>query len=481
MDMKQNTYDVLIIGAGVIGGLIARELSKYALDILIIDKENDVCNGTSAANSAIVHAGYDPRPGSLKARFNVEAVPMYKTLCEDLDVEFKTIGSLIVAREESDFEKLYALEERAKVNGVKVKVLTKQETLKMEPNLNPHVAGALYAPTAGIVNPFELTAHAIENAINNGATLALNNKVIAITKENDVFTVTTSKATYQAKVIINAAGVYADNITNLISKATFSITPRKGSYFVIDKLAAPLVNSVVFPLPSAHSKGILVVPTTAGNFLIGPTSEEIMNKFDVGTDYASLNYIKEEALKLVPNIPFAKTIRTFSGLRATPSTGDFVIENDPLVAGLINVAGIESPGLASAPAIAKYVVSELVSKHLSLKENLNFNPRIRPLIRPKRMSEEEKATLASKDASYSQIICNCEQVTKGEILDLLSRPIPIKSIKAIKKRLRAGFGMCQGGFCTPRVMQILADYYQIPLSEVLYDEEESYLTRHENI
>ncbi len=477
--MEQNKYDVLIIGAGVIGGLIARELSKFALNILIVDKANDVCNGTSAANSAIVHAGYDPRPGSLKARFNVEAVPMYQKLCEELDVEYKTIGSLLIAREESDIVKLTALEARAKENGVSVKILNKQETLKKEPNLNPDIAGALYAPSAGIVNPFELTAHAIENAINNGATLALNNEVIAITKEDDLFTVKTSKNTYQAQVIINAAGVYADNIANLISKATFTITPRKGSYFVIDHLASPLVNSVVFPLPSAHSKGILVVPTTAGNFLVGPTSEEIMNKYDVGTDYASLNYIKAEAFKLVPNIPFAKTIRTFSGLRATPSTGDFVIENDPLVAGFINVAGIESPGLASAPAIAKYVVSELVSKHLSLKPNLNFNPQIRPIIRPKRMSDEEKAVLASSDPTYSQIICNCEQVTKGEIIDLLSRPIPIHSIKAIKKRLRAGFGMCQGGFCTPRVMQIMADYYKVPLSDILYDEEESYITKHE--
>ncbi len=477
--MKQKKYDVLIIGAGVIGGLIARELTKYFLSVLIIDKENDVCNGTSAANSAIVHAGYDPRPGSLKAKFNTLAVPMFDELCADLDVEFKRIGSLLIAREESDLAKLYVLEERAKENGVIVRVLNKAETLKKEPNLDPAIAGSLYAPSAGIVNPFELTAHAIENAINNGAALALNNEVKAIQKEDNLFIVTTSKDTYEAKVVINAAGVYADNITNLVSKATFTITPRKGSYFVIDKLASPLVNSVVFPLPSLHSKGILVVPTTAGNFLVGPTSEEIMSKFDVGTDYASLNYIKGEALKLVPNIPFNKTIRTFSGLRATPSTGDFVIENDPFVRGLINVAGIESPGLASAPAIAKYVVSELVSVRLTLKPNDNFNPKIRPILRPKRMNEEEKALLASKDANFSKIICNCEQVTKGEILDLLSRPVPIQSIKAIKKRLRAGFGMCQGGFCTPRVMKIMADYYNIPLSDILYDEEESFITKHE--
>lgn len=477
--MENKHFDIIIIGAGVIGALISRELTKYDVSVLILDKENDVCNGTSSANSAIVHAGYDPKPGSLKAKLNVKAVPMFKDICRDLDVEFMRIGSLLVAREESEIPKLYALKERADINGVTVKVLTKEETLNLEPNLNTDIVGALFAPTAGIVNPFELTAHSIENAINNGAKLALNNEVKAIKKEGDKFIVTTSKDEYTSHIVINAAGVYADNIVNLVSKADFKITPRKGSYFVIDKLSTPLVNSVVFPLPTAHSKGILVVPTTAGNFLVGPTSEEIMSKYDVGTDYASLNHIRNEANKLVNNIPFHKTIRTFSGLRATPSTGDFVIEEDKYVKGLINVAGIESPGLASAPAICEYVVSELVSKHISLRRNLNFEPTIRPRIRPSKMDTSSVQKLALSNKDYTNIVCNCEQISKAEIIDLLSRPIPIRSIKAIKKRLRAGFGMCQGGFCTPRVMKIMADYYNVPLSEILYDQEESYVAKHE--
>lgn len=470
-------HDIVIIGAGVIGGLIAREAAKYELDILILEKDNDVCNGTSAANSAIVHSGYDPKPGSLKAKFNVLAVPMFKELCSDLDVEFKRIGSLTVAQSKEELPLLEELEARAKQNGVEVKILSKEEVHRLEPNVNDHVEGGLFAPTAGIVNPFELTAHAIENAIDNGAKLRLNEKVIAIKKEADHFVITTQNDEFKTRFIINAAGVYADNIINMVSKASFSITPRKGSYFVIDKLVTPLVNTVLFPLPNKDSKGILAVPTTAGNFLIGPTSEQIMSKEDVGTDYESLAKIKENALRLLKDIPFHKTIRTFSGLRATPSSGDFVIEHDKYVKGLINVAGIESPGLASSPAIALYVVNDLLGSLLSLKEKENFISKIRPRIRANRLNAKDLKTLVKEDKNYATLVCNCEQITKAEIIDLLSRPIPIKSVKAIKKRLRAGFGLCQGGFCTPKVIEIMAEYYHIPVSEIAYDEQESYVVK----
>lgn len=470
-------HDIIIIGAGVIGGLIARELSRFKLDILILEKDNDVANGTTAANSAIVHSGYDPKPGSLKAKLNVLAVPMYKTLCEELDVEFKRIGSLTVAQSIEELPMLKVLEARAKENNVEVKILSKEEVRRLEPNLNDHIEGGLFAPTAGIVNPFELTAHAIENAIENGVKLILNAKVTSIEKSHDSFTVSTTAGAFKSHLIINAAGVYADNIINMVSQADFTITPRKGSYFVIDKLTTPLVNTVVFPLPNVHSKGILVVPTTSGNFLVGPTSEEIMSKEDVGTDYASLENIKVNALKLIGNIPFHKTVRTFSGLRATPSTGDFVIGHDPYVKGLINVAGIESPGLASAPAIAQYVVNDLVASLLSLSPKLDFNPRIRPRVRVKHLSIKDLKALVKENKDYATLVCNCEEVTKAEVIDLLSRPIPIRSVKAIKKRLRAGFGLCQGGFCTPKVVEIMAQYYGIPVSDIAYDEKESYVVK----
>lgn len=470
-------HDIIIIGAGVIGGLIARELGKYKLDVLILEKDNDVANGTTSANSAIVHSGYDPKPGSKKAYFNVKAVPMFKELCAELDVEFKRIGSLTVAQSVDELPQLIELQKRATENGVEVKILSKEEVHRLEPNLKDHIEGGLFAPTAGIVNPFELTANAIENAMDNGVKLALNSKVISISKVNDHFVIKTEKDSYEAKIIINAAGVYADNIINLVSKADFTITPRKGSYFVIDKLPVPLVNSVVFPLPNVHSKGILAVPTTAGNFLIGPTSEQIMSKEDVGTDYESLQKIKDNANRLLNNIPFHKTIRTFSGLRATPSTGDFVIEHDPYVQGLINVAGIESPGLASAPAIALYVVHDLVNSLNKLEAKESFNPHIRPRIRANRLNAKDLKALVKENKDYATLVCNCEEITKAEIIDLLKRPIPVKSVKAIKKRLRAGFGLCQGGFCTPKVIEIMAEFYGVSVDEIAYDEKESYVVK----
>lgn len=470
-------HDIIIIGAGVIGGLIARELGKYKLDVLILEKDNDVANGTTSANSAIVHSGYDPKPGSKKAYFNVKAVPMFKELCAELDVEFKRIGSLTVAQGVDELPQLIELQKRATENGVEVKILSKEEVHRLEPNLKDHIEGGLFAPTAGIVNPFELTANAIENAMDNGVKLALNSKVISISKVNDHFVIKTEKDSYEAKIIINAAGVYADNIINLVSKADFTITPRKGSYFVIDKLPVPLVNSVVFPLPNVHSKGILAVPTTAGNFLIGPTSEQIMSKEDVGTDYESLQKIKDNANRLLNNIPFHKTIRTFSGLRATPSTGDFVIEHDPYVQGLINVAGIESPGLASAPAIALYVVHDLVNSLTKLEAKESFNPHIRPRIRANRLNAKDLKALVKENKDYATLVCNCEEITKAEIIDLLKRPIPVKSVKAIKKRLRAGFGLCQGGFCTPKVIEIMAEFYGVSVDEIAYDEKESYVVK----
>ncbi|OQC11285.1 MAG: L-2-hydroxyglutarate oxidase LhgO [Tenericutes bacterium ADurb.Bin087] len=471
-------HDIIIIGAGVIGALIGREASKYELDILMLEKDNDVGNGTTAANSAIVHSGYDPKPGTLKAKFNVAAVPLFKDLCADLDVEFKRIGSLVVAQAEAELPRLDELKARAEINGVEVKILNKAEVHALEPNLHDHIVGGLFAPTAGIVNPFELTAHAIENAIENGMTLKLNEEVVAIDKVKNGFKVTTKNGEYFSKVVINAAGVFADNIINMVSKADFKITPRKGSYFVLDKLPIPLVNTVLFPLPNIHSKGILVVPTTAGNTLIGPTSEEIMSKVDVGTDYVSLENIRQNANRLLKDIPFHKTIRTFSGLRATPSTGDFVIEHDKYVKGLINVAGIESPGLASAPAIALYVVNELVPDLLVLKAKANFNPKIRPLLRLQHLSTKAIQALVKKDKNFAQLVCNCEKITKAEIIDVLSRVVPVNSVKAMKKRLRAGFGLCQGGFCSAKVIAIMSEYYGVPVDEIAYDDKESYVVKH---
>lgn len=467
--------DIIIIGAGVSGCLIARDLARYQLEIAVIEKENDVGNGSSMANSAIVHSGYDPLPGSLKAILNVEGNAMYDELCHDLDVHFGRIGSLTVVTEDSQWLIIKELFERAKKNKVPVKLLNGEEVKLMEKNITPDVKGALYAPSTGIVDPFNLCVHAMENAMDHGVKLFLNERVMSIKTIDGGYEVVTNKATHQAKVVINATGVEADLVSEMLAPNHFSIKPRKGEYFVLDHFGFGFVSHVIFPLPSEKGKGILLTPTTSGNYLVGPSSEYTGERDDLSTDRITLEYVKKMATNLIPNIPFNQVIRTFSGLRASGSTGDFIIEELASHPGFINVAGIESPGLASAPAIAKYVREKLVSKHFSLIEKPNFNPKVRPYVKPKIMAEDERADLVKEKPSFAQVICNCEKVSLGEIEDVLSRSCPPHSVKGVKKRTRAGFGKCQGGFCQPYVIKALAKHYNVPLTKVNYDEEDSFI------
>ncbi|HKM10838.1 MAG: NAD(P)/FAD-dependent oxidoreductase [Bacilli bacterium] len=467
-------YDIIIIGAGVIGALVARKLAAYELKVAILEKGNDVCSGSTMANSAIVHSGYDPVPGTLKAKFNVASNPRFEQICQELDVPFQRIGSLTVATEKEQLPQLEALTKRAQENGVPVRIISQEELRQIEPNITPSAIQALFAPTAGIVDPFLLTIHAVENAIDHGTELFLNEKVTQISKENGIYTLFTRKEhQYQAKVVINAAGVHSDDIARLVGDEYFTITPRKGEYFVLDHFKAGFVNHVIFPLPSKAGKGILITPTTAGNYLIGPSSQFVSEKERVTTDSITLNYVKENAQRLIPNIPFSQVIRTFSGLRATPIGEDFIIEESRQNPGFIHVAGIESPGLVASPAISDYVVDTLVMKRLPLIKRANYNPRIRPYTRLKNLSSEERDALIEKNPEYGQIICRCEQISAGEINEYLQRNCPPHSIKAVKKRTRAGFGKCQGGFCQIHVIHLLAKHYQIPVTKVNYDEEGS--------
>jgi len=463
--------DVIIIGAGVVGALTSRELAKYSLKVLVLDKENDVGNETTMANSAIVHSGYDPLPGTLKARFNVAGNAMFDELAEDLDFHFGRVGSLTLALSEEQIPVLLNLRKQARLNGVEVQLLTPEEALAMEPHLNPEVKGALYAESAGIVDPFNLTAHAMENAVDNGVELHLNETVIAIESksENQTYVVKTDKHSYECKIVINCAGVFADQIAQMVGTPDFTIRPRKGEYLILDHYTADLVNSTIFPLPTAKGKGVLVSPTTSGNYIIGPSSEFVAEKDDLATDKMTIDYVKQSALNLVPSIPFGEAIRAFSGLRASCDRGDFIVEEMNGHEGFINVAGIDSPGLASSPAIAKFVVEELVSKHLSLAKNPHFNPRIKPYINLKALSFEEKNELIKNNPRLGQIICNCEKISLGELDDLMARSIPPTTIKAIKKRTRAGFGKCQGGFCQPAIVKYLAEFYNVDLTDILYD------------
>ena len=464
-------YDVLIIGAGVTGALIARNLAKYDIKVALLDKENDVGNLTSNANSAIVHSGYDPVPGTNKAKFNVLGNAMFDQICDELDVNFSRVGSLTVALYDEQLPLLKELAERSKQNGVKVELLDAEQVKKLEPNINPSVKGALLAPTAGIVDVFNFVVHAVENAVDNGVELFLNQEVQSIKKDGEDYIVKTQKQEFISKIVINAAGCFADKIAEMVEPIDWKITPRKGEYFVLDHYKEGLVNHVIFPLPSEKGKGILVTMTTSGNYLVGPSSELTDEKDDYRTDPPTLRNVRAQASEMVPSIPFNQVIRVFAGNRPTCTRHDFVIEYAKCDKNFINVGGIESPGFVSSPAISEYVVNELVKPILSMKEKDNFNPRVKKYHRLYNAMMKEDYSFINEHEDYSQIICNCEKVTLGEILDVLSRSCPPHSVKALKRRTRAGFGKCQGGFCQPRVVLILAKYYGVSPMEISYDGE----------
>ena len=472
-------YDVIIIGAGITGTMIARELSKYQCSVLVIEKENDVGNKTTNANSAIIHSGYDPVPGTLKAKFNVLGNQKYDQIADELDVPFSRVGSLTVALYDSQLDTLKELKKRSEENGVEVRLLTAEEVKALEPHINPEVKGALLAPTAGIIDPFNLCVHAMENAIDNGVTLQRSEEVVDIQKDGDIYLVKTNKNTHQGKIVINAAGNYADKIASLIEEIDWKITPRKGEYFVLDHYDASLVNHVIFPLPSEKGKGILVTMTTSGNYLVGPSSEQIDDKDDYSTDSLTLSDVRRQGSDMVPSVPFNQVIRVFSGLRPTCTRHDFVIEYSKKDKHFINVGGIESPGLVSSPAIAEYVVNELVKPIISLKEKENYNPRVRRYHRLYNEMLTGDYSYSNEHEGYGEIICNCEKVTKGEIMDVLSRSCPPVSVKGLKRRTRAGYGKCQGGFCQPRVVLLLADYYHVSPLEIPLDDEGSYILSNE--
>ena len=473
-----NIYDVLIVGAGVTGTLIARELSKYSLDVVILDKNNDAGDATSSANSAIIHSGYDPEPGSLKAKFNVLGNAKYPKLVEELDVPFIQCGSLTIALEDEQLPVLKELAERSRLNGVEVRLLNKEEVLEMEPNINPEVKGALFAPTAGIIDPFNLVVHAMENAIDNGVTFLRNHEVLDIKKENDLYKVKTNKEELLAKVVVNAAGVKSDKIAQMVEDIDWAITPRKGEYFLLDHYAEGLVRHTIFPLPSKKGKGVLVSQTSSGNYIVGPSSE-LADADDVSTDAPTLANIRKAATLMVPSIPFRETIRVFAGERATCTRHDFIIEYAKSDNHFINVAGIESPGLASSPAIAEYVVETLIRPLITLKSNPNFNPCVKKYHRMFYLTEEEKLKVIAENPEYGQIICNCEHISLGEIKDALSRSCPPVSIKGVKRRTRSGYGKCQGGFCQPKVLLLLAKHYGVSPMEIPLAEEGSYIINHE--
>ena len=472
-------YDVIIVGGGVIGCAIARELSKYKLRTVLLEKNNDVCNETSAANSAIVHSGYDPLPNSLKAQMNVLGNSMYPQMCKELDVPFIQNGSLTIATTDDEMNTLLSLQKRANENKVETKILSSEEVLKLEPQLNKDIKGALFAPTCGIVNPFELTVALMENAMDNGVELLLNHEVNNIKiNEDSVSVFCKNDKELECKVLINAAGLFADDINAFVDKDSFTITPRKGQYFVLDHFDLNFVKHTLFMVPSDKGKGVLVTPTTSGNYLIGPSSDFVDDKQDLSTTKDILDSVRSQASRIIENIPYANLIRQYSGLRAVSSTGDFIIEHSKVSKNLINVAGIQSPGLASCPAIALKVV-ELLKECMPLNANEEFNPIRRKVYRLKEMSLEDKNKLISENPQFGHIVCRCEKISEGEIVDCIHRNCGATTVKGVKKRCRPGFGKCQGAMCEASVIKILARELKKDESEILYSENGSNILKYE--
>ncbi|MCR5144991.1 MAG: NAD(P)/FAD-dependent oxidoreductase [Lachnospiraceae bacterium] len=448
-------YDIAIIGAGVIGSAIARELSKYEAKICVLEREEDVCCGTSKANSAIIHAGYDATPGTLKAKMNVAGNAMMDELSRDLDFPFKRCGSLVVRTKDQDISGLEKLLEKGKANGVPdLQILDRNKLIQMEPNLAVDVTDALYAPTGAIVCPFHFTIALAENAADNGVDFFLNTEVKNIKKENFGYKITTDSQIFETKAIVNAAGVYADTFNNMVSDHKLNITPRRGQYILLDKDAGSHVSRTIFQLPSKMGKGVLVTPTIHGNLLVGPTAEDLKDKEALNTTAEGLDILAPQSSLSVKNIPYRSVITSFAGLRAHEDSGDFILGEADDAKNFFNAAGIASPGLSSAPAIGKYLAEE-VAGALNLKNNPKFNGKRKGILNPSTMSVEERNALIKQNPAYGQIICRCESISEGEILDAIHRTLGARSLDGIKRRTRAGMGRCQSGFCSPKVMEIL--------------------------
>lgn len=459
-------YDVAIIGAGVIGCAIARELSRYNVRACVIEREEDVCCGTSKANSAIVHAGFDAAPGTLKARLNAAGNAMFATLAKELDFPFKVNGSLVVCTKDQNPADLTKLLEKGEKNGVPgLQILNAQEVRKMEPNLSDDVTAALFAPTGGIVCPFHLTIALAENAFTNGIEFFLNTAVKSIGKKDGFYEIKTTKNTFKAKAVVNAAGVYADELNNMVSEDKLHITPRKGEYCLLDKSAGTHVSHTIFQLPGKMGKGVLVTPTVHGNLLIGPTAVDIENKEGIQTTREGLNSLPAAASFSVKNLPMRQVITSFAGLRAHEDGSDFVIGEAKDAPLFFNAAGIESPGLSSAPAIG-VMAADIISDRLSLTKKENFISERKGILRPETLSLKERNELIRKQPAYGTIICRCEMISEGEILDAIRRPLGARSLDGIKRRTRAGMGRCQAGFCSPRTMEILERELSLSMPDI---------------
>lgn len=471
-------YDITIIGAGISGCMLAKDLARYKLKVALLDKENDIANGATMANSAIVHTGYDPEDGTLKAKLNVEGARRYEQLCKDLYCEYKQVGAYIAAVGEEEEKHLDVLADRAERRGIPYEWLTGEEARKQEPNLSDAVTKVLNFYTTGIIYPWKVAEACAEVAVNNGCELLLNHEVTSIDNKEDHFIIHTNKEDIETKYIINASGIFADKIYAMVSDhVNFTMKPRKGEYYVLDN-DIHYVDHIIFPVPSKKGKGVLAVPTVHGNTLIGPNSDE--SEFNTDTTTDGLNYVRENISKTMKNVPYNKVIRTFAGLRPSSTSKDFIIEEAKDVPHFINVASIESPGLASAPGISRYVIDEILAKDMELIINEDAKlTREKPVVM-EALSPEERDAMIKQDPLYARIICRCVSISEAEIIHCIHKPVGARSVKGVKKRVGPGFGRCQGGFCEPRIVSILARELNISPLDVVLDSEDSRILEREN-
>ena len=459
-------YDVLIIGAGVSGAATARELAKYDAKVCVVERFEDVCCGTSKANSAIVHAGYDAQSGTLMARLDVEGSYMIPQLARDLDFPYRNNGSLVLCMNEEDLPNLHALYERGKANGVSaLRLLTREEVLEMEPHVRDDVVAGMEAATGGIVCPFGMNIAFAENAAENGVEFKFDTTVTGFERTPEGWRVLTDRGPLETRTVVNAAGVHADLFHNQVSAQKIHITPRRGDYYLLDRTTGGYVQHTLFQLPGKYGKGVLVAPTVHGNTIVGPTAIDIEDRDGVNTTAAGLEDVMRKAGNIVKEAPLRQVITSFAGLRAHEDGHEFIIGEVEDAPGFFDCAGIESPGLSSSPAIGKMLAEEIRDK-LLLPRKKNWKGTRKGVLNPAHLSLEERQALIKEQPAYGRIICRCETISEGEILDAIHRPLGARSLDGVKRRVRAGMGRCQGGFCSPRVMEILSRELGIPMSEI---------------
>lgn len=468
-------YDVTIIGCGVIGASLAYTLSRYQLRVLVLEKENDVAMGTTKANSAVVHAGYDPAHGTLMAKLNVQGSAMMEELCRKLSVKYKRTGSFVLAFDEAQRAHLEKMLENGNKNGVPgLQLLSGEEAREMEPGLSENVCAALYAPSAAIIDPWGLCIAEAETAVRNGVELKLRSVVTGMEDQGNSVLLHTSTGDYETRFVVNCAGGWGHEISAMTGECEWQAHPSRGEYYLLDKSSGSLVSRVIFQCPTAAGKGVLVAPTVHGNLIVGPNAHDVQGPLNRETTLSGMDEVAEVSHKSVPGIDFRQSIRNFAGVRANTSEADFIIRPAKNMPNLLYLAGIKSPGLSAAPAIAEYAAELLQGMGLSLEEKQDWDG-TREQIRFKELSDAEKAELVKKDPRYGRVICRCETITEGEIVAAIHSPIPPCSVDGIKRRAGAGMGRCQGGFCGPRVVDILSRELGVSPLDIRQDGDGTYI------